>query len=327
MKLQSSWIAASVLGAAILAAAPCSPAAAAWPERAVTITVPFAPGGSTDTAGRVIAQKLNEKFGVPFIVENRPGATGAIGASAVARAEPDGYSLLVASIGIYATNPYLQPKLPYDPLKDFDLLSVLVSSPNVLVVNPKSPAKSVADLIELCKKNPGKLSFASSGAGSSDHLTAVMFWQMTGTSGVHVPYRGGALAIGDLVAGHVDVSFQNLNAVINQIRAGNLRALGITTTKRSPLLPDVPTMIEAGFKDLVVTSWQAAAAPKGLPADVKAKLHAAIVEGMRAPDVRAKFEDIGFEIIANTPEEFRTFLVNELAKWKKVIETGKVQLD
>ena len=321
------WIALGGLVAATLAAAPFSPASAAWPERATTVVVPFAPGGSTDTAGRVIAQKLNEKFGTPFIVENRPGATGAIGAAAVARAEPDGYTLLVASIGIFATNPFLQPKLPYDPLKDLDLLSVLVRSPNVLVVNPNSPAKSVSDLVALCKKNPGKLTFASSGAGSTDHLTAVMFWLRTDTSGVHVPYRGGALAIGDLVAGHVDASFQNLNAVITHIRAGTLRALGITTDKRSPLLPDVPTMAEAGVKDLVVTSWQAAAAPKGLPADVKAKLHAAIVEGMHAADVRAKFEDIGFEIVANSPEEFRAFLIEEQAKWKQVIEAGKVKLD
>ncbi|MFD2182213.1 Bug family tripartite tricarboxylate transporter substrate binding protein [Rhodoplanes azumiensis] len=304
-----------------------APASAAWPDKAVTVVVPFPPGGSTDMVARQVGQKLAERLGQPFVVENRSGATGAIGATTVARAQPDGYTILVASIGVYATNPFLQPKLQYDPLKDFDLLTVAVRAPNVLVANPKFPANTVAELVAELKKKPGKISFASSGAGSSDHLTAALFWQKTGTSGLHVPYRGGAPAISDLVAGHVDVSFQNINAVISQIKGGNLKVLAVTGDKRSPLLPNVPTLSEAGVSGADVFSWQAIAAPKGLPADVKAKLHGEIVGSLNAPDVRPRMEELGFEIVANTPDEFRAFLVQELARWKEVIEVGKISLE
>lgn len=316
----------AVATAAVVAVA--APAVAGpWPDHAVTVVVPFPAGGSTDMVARTVAQKLNEKLGQPFVVENRSGATGAIGATSVARAQPDGYTILVASIGVYATNPFLQPKLQYDPLKDFDLLTVAVRAPNVLVATPKFPAKSVAELIAELKKNPGKVSFASSGAGSSDHLTAALFWQKTGTTGLHVPYRGGAPAISDLVAGHVDVSFQNINAVISQIKGGNLRVLAVTGDKRSPLLPDVPTLSEAGVVGADVFSWQAIAAPKGLPADVRTKLHAEIAAALNAPDVKPRMEEIGFEIVANTPEEFRAFLTQELARWKQVIEDGKISIE
>lgn len=313
-------------GGATLALFP-APAFAAWPDKAVTVVVPFPPGGSTDMVARQVGQKLNERLGQPFVVENRSGATGAIGATSVARAQPDGYTILVASIGVYATNPFLQPKLQYDPLKDFDLLTVAVRAPNVLVANPKFPANTVDELVAELKKKPGKISFASSGAGSSDHLTAALFWQKTGTTGLHVPYRGGAPAISDLVAGHVDVSFQNINAVISQIKGGNLKVLAVTGDKRSPLLPNVPTLSEAGVSGADVFSWQAIAAPKGLPADVKTKLHGEIVASLNAPDVRPRMEELGFEIVANTPDEFRAFLVQELARWKQVIEVGKISIE
>jgi tripartite-type tricarboxylate transporter receptor subunit TctC len=302
-------------------------AAGPWPDHPVTVVVPFPAGGSTDMVARTVGQKLNEKLGQPFVIENRSGATGAIGATSVMRAAPDGYTILVASIGVYATNPFLQPKLQYDPLKDFDLLTVAVRAPNVLVAYPKFPANTVAELIDELKKKPGKISFASSGAGSSDHLTAALFWQKTGTSGLHVPYRGGAPAISDLVAGHVDVSFQNINAVITQIKGGNLKVLAVTGDKRSPLLPNVPTLSEAGVSGADVFSWQAIAAPKGLPADVKTRLHAEIVASLNAPDVRPRMEDLGFEIVANTPEQFRDFLIKELARWKEVIEVGKISIE
>ncbi|NVO12619.1 MAG: tripartite tricarboxylate transporter substrate binding protein [Rhodoplanes sp.] len=301
--------------------------AAGWPDHPVTLVVPFPAGGSTDMVARTVGQKLNERLGQAFVVENRSGATGAIGATSVMRAAPDGYTVMVASIGVYATNPFLQPKLQYDPLKDFDLLTVAVRAPNVLVAYPKFPANTVAELVEALKKSPGKISFASSGAGSSDHLTAALFWQKTGTSGLHVPYRGGAPAISDLVAGHVDVSFQNINAVITQIKGGNLKVLAVTGDTRSPLLPNVPTLSEAGVSGADVFSWQAIAAPKGLPADIKTKLHAEIVAALNAPDVRPRMEELGFEIVANTPEQFRAFLVKELARWKEVIEVGKISID
>jgi tripartite-type tricarboxylate transporter receptor subunit TctC len=299
----------------------------AYPDKPVTVIVPVSAGGSTDTIARILATRLSEKLGKPFVVENKPGATGAIGAGFVKRAPPDGYTLLVAAIGIFATNPFLQPKLPYDPAQDFDLLTVAVRSPNVLITNPKFPPNTVAELIEYLKKNPNKVSFVSSGAGSSDHLTAALFWQKTGTTAVHVPYKGGAPAIQDVIAGHADASFQNINAVISHVKADKLKALAVTGDSRAALLPNVPTMTEAGVKDLVVYSWQAVAAPKGLPKDVKDKLHAALVEALNDPEIKKKLTDQGFEIVANTPEQFAQFLNQELARWKNVIQTGKITVD
>jgi tripartite-type tricarboxylate transporter receptor subunit TctC len=304
-----------------------APAFAAYPEKPVTLVVPFPAGGSTDTIARALGPKLNASLGQAFVVDNKPGATGAIGAAQVKRAPPDGYTLLVGSIGVYATNPFLQKSLPYDPAKDFDLLTVAVRAPNVLVVNPSVPAKNAAELIEFLKKNPDKVSFASSGAGSSDHLTAALFWQRTGTSGLHVPYKGGAPAITDLLAGHAQASFQNINAVLNHIKSGKLKALAVTGDKRSAVLPNVPTLAEAGIKDVDVYSWQAVAAPKGLPADVKAKLHGALVAALNAPDVKHSLDEQGFEVVANTPEQFAQFLNKELVRWKQVIETGKITIE
>jgi tripartite-type tricarboxylate transporter receptor subunit TctC len=235
--------------------------------------------------------------------------------------------VLAASIGVWATNPFLQKNLAYDATKDFDLLTVAVRSPNILVTNPSVPASNVAELVAHLKKNPNKVTFVSSGAGSSDHLSAALFWQNTGTTGIHVPYKGGGPAISDLVAGHAEASFQNLNNVIGHIKAGKLKALATTGDKRSPLLPDVPTMAEAGIKDAVIWSWQALAAPKGLPPEVKSALLGAMMFTLKDPDVAKKLTDPGFEIVASTPEEFAAFLNRELARWKSVIEVGKITLD
>ncbi|HYR00621.1 MAG TPA: tripartite tricarboxylate transporter substrate binding protein [Casimicrobiaceae bacterium] len=315
---------------ALIAAFPLAMAASfgalaqGYPSKPVTIVVPFPAGGSSDMIGRALAQKMSESFGQSVVVDNKAGATGAIGAAAVKNAAPDGYTLLVSSLAVFVVNPHLQKTLQYDPLKDFDLITVAVQAPNVLVCNPDFEAKTVQDLIAYERKNPGTLSFASSGAGSSDHLTAELFWQETGTTGLHVPYKGGAPAISDLIAGHVQCSFQNINAVIGHIQAGKLRALAITSGKRSPLLPDVPTLGELGIKGVEVYSWQAMAAPRGLPADVRSKIHAAAVAALRDPAVAKRMTDIGFEIVANTPEEFARFQAAEYARWKKVIETGHI---
>jgi tripartite-type tricarboxylate transporter receptor subunit TctC len=304
-----------------------APTLAAYPEKPVTIIVPFPPGGSTDMVARAIAPHLQAKLGQPFVVDNRAGATGAIGATAVKNAAPDGYTFLVASIGVYAVNPFIQKKLSYDPVKDLDPITVAVRAPNVLVTRPDFPASSVAEFVALLKKQPEKITFATSGAGSSDHLTAALFWQKTGTSGIHVPYKGGAPAITDLLAGHADVSFQNINAVIGHIKAGKLKALAITSDKRSPQLPQVPTLAEAGVQGVDVYSWQAVAGPKGLPADVKKKLNESIVAALNDPETRKRMEDLGFEIVANTPEQMAAFQAKELERWKQVIEVGKITLE
>ena len=220
--------------------------------------------------------------------------------------------------------PHLMKNTGYDALKDFDYITVAVQAPNILTVPAISPHKSVADVIAFHKANPSKMTFASAGNGSSDHLTAELFWQQTGTKGVHVPYKGGAPAMTDLLGGQVDATFMNINTGLPNIRAGKLRALGITSAKRSPLLPDVPTMEELGIKGVTVYSWQAVAAPKGLPADIKARLHDGIVSALNDPQVKPKLLDLGFEIVGNTPEQFTAFQATEFARWQKVIEVGKI---
>jgi tripartite-type tricarboxylate transporter receptor subunit TctC len=312
---------------AALAVSPAQAQANAWPDKPVTIVVPFPPGGSTDSLARVLSPKLQEKLGQSFIVDNRAGATGTIGAGQVRRAAPDGYTLLVSSLGPFVIAPHLIKAMPYDALKDFDLLTVAVQAPNVLVVPAASPLKSVADVIAAAKKDPGKMTLASSGNGSSDHLTAELFWLQTDTSGVHVPYKGGAPAIQDLLGGQVDASFQNVNAVLQHINAGKLRAIAVTGDKRSAVLPNVPTLVESGVKGVDVYSWQAVAAPRGLPADIKSKLHGALVASLNDAAVKQKFAEVGIEVVANTPEQFATFQQQESARWKKVIETGKITAD
>ena len=298
-----------------LVAAMAMTSAIAWPDKPVTLIVPFPPGGSTDLIARTLTPKLQEKLGGTFIVDNKGGATGTIGAGVVAHAAPDGHTLLVSSLGPFVIAPHLLAKVPYDALKDFDYITVAVQAPNVLVVPAKSPHKSMADVIAYEKANPGKMSFASSGNGSSDHLTAELFWLQTGTTGIHVPYKGGGPVMTDLLGGQVDSSFMNINTAMPQILAGKLRALAITSAKRSPLLPTVQTMEEAGVKEANVYSWQAIAAPRGLPADIKAKIHAAIVAGLNDPQIKAKLLDLGFEIVANTPEQFTAYQATEFARW------------
>ncbi|KWR76517.1 Bug family tripartite tricarboxylate transporter substrate binding protein [Cupriavidus sp. IDO] len=322
-----NWLRGCAFVAAALATGAAVAAAQNWPQRPVSVVVPFPAGGSTDTIARMLSAPLNEKLGQPFVVDNRPGATGAIGATFVKRAPADGYTMMVASIGVYAVNPFLQKGLGYDPAKDFDLLTVAVRAPNVLVANPQFPANSVQELVAYMKKHPGKVSFATSGAGSSDHLTAALFWQKSGTDGLHVPYKGGAPAISDLLAGQVDVSFQNINAVLQQIRTGKLKALAVTADKRAAVLPNVPTMAEGGVKDVEVYSWQGVAAPRGLPADIKARLHGALVGTLKDPKMQQKLAESGFEVVANTPEQFAQFETQELQRWKAVIEKGGIALE
>lgn len=311
----------------LVLAAGTSLSAFAWPDKPITLVVPFPPGGSTDLIARTLSGKMAEKMGAgTFVVDNKPGATGTIGASQVARATPDGYTLLVASLGPFVIAPHLI-KVNYDALKDLDPLTVVVQAPNVLVVPAASPHKSLADVIAYQKANPGKMSFASSGNGSSDHLTAELFWQQTNTSGVHVPYKGGGPVMTDLLGNQVESSFMNINTAMPQIKAGKLRALSITSAKRSPLLPDVPTLEEGGVKDANVYSWQAVAAPKGLPADVKKRLVDAISATIKDPQVAPKLLELGFEVVLNTPEQFAVYQAAEYSRWQKLITSRNIKAD
>jgi tripartite-type tricarboxylate transporter receptor subunit TctC len=307
----------------------CCTAAGAqtFPSKPIRVVIPFVAGGSSDIVGRAIAAKFQELLGQPGVVENRPGANGAIAAEFVAKSDADGYTILVGSIGVFSINAALFKDLRYHPVRDFAPITLAVTTPNVLVAKPELKAGSMSDLVEFAKRNPGRLSYCSSGTGSSDHLTAELLKQMSGTFAVHVPYRGGAACQTDLMGNQVDYSFQNLGAVTNYIRAGRMKAFAVTAKSRHPQLPNVPSVAEAGFADLVVTSWQAVAAPVRTPREIVARLNQAAVRALRSPDVSERMAQIGFDVVAGTPEEFGKFMRDEVARWTKVVQRGGITPD
>ena len=314
---------ASLALAALLV--PAAAPAQQYPTKPVTIVVPFTPGGSSDITARTVAIKMQESLAQTFVIDNKPGANGGLGGKYVANAQPDGYTLFVGSIGVFAINPVLYKDLGYDPRKDYDLLSVAVRTPNALVTRANFPANTVAEFIDYLKKNPDRVSFASSGTGSSDHLTAALFWQKTGTSGIHVPYKGGSAAHLDIIAGNADVSFQNLGSITQHVKGGKMKILAVTGDKRDPSVPTVPTLTEAGVPGIEVYSWQAFVAPRGLPANVKARLQPALIAAIRHPDTVKKFNELGFEVVGNSPEEFNKFLADEIARWKQVVDSAGIK--
>ena len=287
----------------------------------------FPAGGPTDIAARILAKHMSGVTGQSFVVDNRPGATGTIAATQMKRAAPDGYTLLVNSIGTYVTAPHLLKGLTFDPRTDLDYISLVYEAPNVLVTGPARPERTVAQVVDLLKKNPGKITFASSGNGASDHLSAELMWQQTGTEGLHVPYKGGAPAMNDTLGGQVDFFMTNINVQLPHIRAGKLFPIAITAAERSPALPNVPTFAELGIQGMEVAGWHALTAPKGLPADVKKKLHEMAVGAMRDPATVKNLTDLGIKIVANTPEEFTAFQLREYDRWKKLIESRGIKAD
>jgi tripartite-type tricarboxylate transporter receptor subunit TctC len=298
-----------------------------WPSRPLRWIVPFPPGGAMDAIARTLGDKASRSLGQAFVIENRPGAGGNIGADFVAKQPADGYTLMITSIGM-ATNKPLYGKLGYDPVKDFAPVSLLAVVPNVLVTNSTVPSiKTVSDLIAAAKKEPGKLSYASAGNGTSIHLAGEMFTSLAKVDVLHVPYKGSGPAVSDLLGGQVNFMFDSITSAKPHIESGKLRALGVTTAKRSSALPDVPTIAEAGLPGYEVAPWFAVFMPAGTPKPIIDKLHAVLTEAMRQPDVRVRFQNIGAEPIGSTPEELAAHLARESIRWSKLIGERGIKLD
>lgn len=296
--------------------------AQAFPNKPITIIVPFPAGGTTDILARIVGQNMSEQFGQTVVIDNRAGAGGNIGSQAVARAPADGYTLLMGTVGTHSINPHLYANMPFDPIKDFAPLSRVAMVPNLLVINPTRPYRSVKELIEYAKANPGKVNFASSGNGTSIHLSGELFRQMAQLDMQHVPYRGSSPAVTDLVGGQVDIMFDNMPSAISHVRAGKLVPLAVTTSTRSPELPDVPTIAESGLPGYEATSWFGLFAPAQTPPDVIKTLHTAIDKALQDPAVIAQFSKQGAQVNSETPESFAAFIKSENEKWSSVVKAS-----
>jgi len=314
-------VAASVIGAQVAFAQ------ATYPSRPVRVVVPFPAGGTTDILARAAAQKLSETWGQQAIVDNRPGAGGNIGSELVAKSPPDGYTLLMGTVGTHAINSSLYPKMPYDHVKDFVPVILVAGVPNVLVVNPSLPVNSVQELIAYAKANPGKLNFASSGSGTSIHLSGELFKTMTGVQMTHIPYKGSAPALTDLIGGQVQLMFDNLPSSLAFIKAGKLRALAVTSTTRSAALPDVPTIAESGVPGFEASSWFGLLAPAGTPRDIVTKINADTQKWLASPDAKEKLAAQGALAAGGSPEDFARHIQAETAKWARVVKESGAKVE
>ena len=301
--------------------------AATYPNKPIKIVVPFPPGGATDIVARAIGFELQKAWGQSVVIENKPGAGGNTGADLVAKSTGDGYTLLMCTVGTHAINVSLYAKMPYDAVKDFEPVVLVAGVPNLLVVHPSVNAKSVKELTALAKAQPGKLNVASSGNGTSIHLSAELYKQMAGVDIVHVPYKGSAPAVADLLGGQVQMMFDNMPVSLPHAKAGKLRALAVTSLKRSPALPDVPTMDEEGLKGFDATSWFGLLAPAGTPKDIVAKLNAASVAALATPDMRERLAAQGADPIGNSPDQFAAFIKAEIEKWAKIVKASGARVD
>jgi tripartite-type tricarboxylate transporter receptor subunit TctC len=298
-----------------------------WPSKPIRYIVPFAPGGTTDILGRMVAAGLSSSFGQPVVVENKPGQAGSIGAAELARAAPDGYTLGGGTISSHAINATLYPRLPYDPLKDFAPITMLATLPNMLIVHPSLNVNSVAELIALLKSNPNKYSFGSAGNGTSQHISGELFKIMTGTQMQHIPYKGSGPMIPDLLAGTIQLSFENITTAYPQVKGGKLKALAVTSSKRSFVAPEVATMAEAGLAGYDISSWQAMYAPAGTPGEIVARLHAETAKLLRSPENQKKLNDLGLDAGGMPPEELAALMRADIPRLGKVVRESGAKVD
>ena len=304
---------------------PLLAAAQSYPSRPIRLIVAFPPGGTADISARIIGQKLGELLGQPIVIENRPGAGGNIGTDLAAKAAPDGYTITAGSSNTHVTNVFLYKSVPYDPVRDFAPISITVLVSNVLVVNPAVPVKSVAELIALAKRSPGALRYASAGVGTTPHIAGEMFRLMTGTDLLHVPYKGGAPALVDVMTGQVDRMFAGVAPALPQVRSGKLRALAITEKTRSRVMPDLPTVAESGLPDFDVGLWIGLMAPAGTPKDIVDRLHAETVRALKDPQVAERLAEQGLEPLGTTPAEAAATIKSDLAKWGRIFKEAGIE--
>jgi tripartite-type tricarboxylate transporter receptor subunit TctC len=316
----------SLAAAFALAVAPGA-FAQAFPSKPIRIICPFPPGGGVDITARAIGLELSKSLGQPVTVENKPGAGGNIGAAETARSAPDGYTLFITLNSLHSINPLLYAKLPFDAIKDFAFITPLVAFSNVLIVNPANPAKTVQELIAQAKAQPGKLTYASSGNGTNVHLVGELFKSMAGVDVVHVPYKGSAPALTDMLSGNVTMMFETIPFAISQIKSGKLRALAVTSAKRQPLMPDVPTLAESGLPGFDTIAWYGLIAPAATPRDIVMKLNAEAIKGAQSKDFRDRMEPLGFEIVTGTPERMVDMLRADAARWAPVVKATGVKIE
>ena len=317
----------SRLFAAALAFAVSAASAQNYPSKPIRLVCPFPPGGAVDIASRATSAELTKILGQAVAVENKPGAGGNLGGADAARSAPDGYTLFMTTSGIQAINPALYAKMPFDPNKDLAPVAPLVSLNNVLVVHPSVPAKSVKEVIDLAKKSPGKWTYASSGNGTTIHMSGAMFTQLTGTDILHIPYKGSAPAVTDLLAGQTHMMFDNIPSALPHIKSGKLRALATTGAKRDPALPDLPTVAEAGVKGYESGVWFGLSVPAGTPREIIQRLNAAALQATKAPDFIKRMTDLGYNIIPGTPEQMESMLKAEIARWTPVVKASGAKVD